>query len=312
MSARAWFAFLTVSVLWGMPYYFIKIAVDDGIPPAFLAWVRVVIASALLAALCWRGGLLSSLRGRWRMLGLYAAIEVAVPFPLIGFGEQRISSSLAAILIATVPLIVALLALRFDHEERAGGARLVGLFVGFAGVIALVGIDVAGNGRELVGALAVLLAAVGYAIGPMLIKSGLGDVDARAMMAGALALAALILTPAALVAPPEAMPSADAIAAVIVLSVFSTATAFVVFAILVGEVGPSRASVITYVAPVVAVALGVGLLGERPGAGAIAGLLLILAGSWLATGGRRPPGLAGVVSRVRPRRSASASSARAA
>ena len=291
MTARAWFAFLAVSLLWGIPYLFIKIAVDDGIPPAFLAWIRVVIAAAMLGVLSWRLGLLSDLRGRWRLLAVYAIVEITIPFPLIGFGEQRVSSSLAAILIASVPLIVAVLALRFDHEERAVGSRLIGLFIGFAGVVALVGIDVAGNGRELVGALAVLLAAVGYAAGPMLLKRGLGDVDPRPLMAGALALAAVFLTPAAIIAPPESMPSGDALGAVIVLSVLCTATAFVLFATLIQEVGPSRASVITYVAPVVAVTLGVTFLDERPGAGAIAGLLLILAGSWLATGGRTPPGL---------------------
>ena len=300
MSARAWFAFLTVSLLWGIPYLFIKIAVDDGIPPAFLAWIRVTIAALILGALSWRLGLLSGLRGKGRVLALYATVEIAIPFPLIGFGEQRVSSSLAAILIASVPLIIAVLALRFDHEERASGGRLIGLFVGFAGVVALVGIDVAGNGRELLGAFAVLLAAVGYAIGPMLLKSELGDLDPRALMAGALALAALILTPAAIVAPPETMPSGDALAAMIVLSVLCTATAFVVFAVLIGEVGPSRASVITYVAPVVAVTLGVALLDERPGAGAIAGLLLILAGSWLATGGKPPSGLARTYRTFRP------------
>ncbi len=291
MSARAWFSFLTVSALWGIPYLFIKIAVDDGVPPAFLAWIRVTIAAAMLGVLCWRLGLLGSLRGRWRLLAIYAIVEITIPFPLIGFGEQRVSSSLAAILIASVPLIVAVLALRFDHEERAAGSRLAGLFVGFAGVVALVGIDVAGNGRELVGALAILLAAVGYAAGPMLLKRGLGDVDPRPLMAGALALAAVFLTPAAIAAPPESMPSGDALGAIILLSVLCTATAFVVFASLIQEVGPSRASVITYVAPVLAVTLGIAFLDERPGAGAIAGLLLILAGSWLATGGGKPPAL---------------------
>ena len=230
VNARAWFAFLTVSLLWGIPYLFIKVAVDDGIPPAFLAWIRVTIAAAILLLLSWRLGLLSGLRGRWRVLALYATVEIAIPFPLIGFGEQRVSSSLAAILIASVPLIIALIALRFDHEERASGSRLVGLFVGFAGVVALVGIDVAGNSRELVGAIAVLVAAVGYAIGPMLIKADLAEVDPRAMMAGALGLAAVILTPAAIAAPPDVTLTAEAIAAIIVLSVLCTAVAFVVFA----------------------------------------------------------------------------------
>ncbi|MQA74864.1 MAG: EamA family transporter [Solirubrobacterales bacterium] len=302
MSTRAWFAFLSVSLLWGIPYFFIKVAVDDGVPPAFLAWARVLLGALLLGALSWRLGLLQSLRGRGRMLALYAVIEIVVPFPLIAAGEQAVSSSLAAILIAAVPLIIAVLALRFDHDERATGSRLVGLVVGFAGVVALVGLDVAGNADELLGAGAILLAALGYAIGPMLLKRRLGDLDPRALMAGALAIAAVALTPAALIAPPAQVPPLEAIAALIVLGVLCTATAFVLFGALITEVGPSRASVITYVAPVVAVALGVTLLGERPGVGAIAGLLLIIAGSWLSTDGRLPPGLGAVVTGVRTTR----------
>jgi drug/metabolite transporter (DMT)-like permease len=255
-----------------------------------LAWVRVTIAAVILVAICWRLDLLPTLRGRGRVLVAYAFVEIVIPFPLIAAGEQHVDSSLAAILIASVPLIVAVLALRFDRAERATGSRLVGLFVGFAGVIALVGLDVAGDSSELLGAGAILVAAVGYAIGPMLLKIRLADVDPRAIMAGALSIAALALTPAAIAAPPSGAVSAEAITSLVVLAIFCTAIAFVLFAALIAEVGPSRASVITYVAPAVAVALGVVVLDERPGAGAIAGLLLIIAGSWLSTGGRLPPG----------------------
>src|SRR4051794_33733796 len=170
MSARAWAAFAAVSTLWGIPYLFIKIAVDDGVPPAFLAFVRVALGAAVLIALAWRAGVLAPLRGRWRWLAVYALFEIAAPFPLIAAGERHVASSLAAIIIAAVPLFVALLALRFDPAERATGSRLVGLITGLAGVVALVGIDVAGRGDELVGAGAILLAAVGYAAGPMVFK----------------------------------------------------------------------------------------------------------------------------------------------
>jgi drug/metabolite transporter (DMT)-like permease len=289
VNARAWLAFGAVSVLWGIPYFFIKVAVDDGVPPAFLAWARVAMAALILGAICARLGLFGTLRGRiWPLLA-YAVAEIVIPFPLIAAGEQHVSSSLTAILIASVPLIVAVLALRFDHSERATGVRLVGLFVGFAGVVALVGLDVAGNRDELLGAAAILVAAVGYAVGPMVLKQRFGDVDPRASMAGALAIAALALTPAAIAAPPTGPVSADAVLSLIALGTLCTAAAFVLFAVLIAEAGPSRASVITYVAPAVAVALGVVVLDERLGAGAIAGLLLILAGSWLATGGRLRP-----------------------
>ncbi len=300
MSTRAWFAFAAVSVLWGVPYLFIKVAVDDGVPPVFLAWIRVALAAALLGALAWRAGLFPSLRGRWRWIGTYALVEIIIPFPLIPAGEQWVSSSLAAILIAAVPLIIALLALRFDHTERVQGARMVGLLVGFAGVVALVGIDVAGNADELLGTAAILVAAVGYAAGPMILRRHLSALDPRVLMAASLAIAAVALTPAALVEPPSAAAlTTESVIALIVLGVFCTAAAFVLFGHLVLEVGAGKASVITYVAPVVAVGLGVAVLGERPGVGAVAGLLLIIAGSWLATGGKPPSGLSPVLGRLR-------------
>ena len=289
MTARGWAAFAAVAVLWGIPYLFIKVAVDDGVSPAFLSWSRVAIAAVLLLGLAWRAGTLGSVRGQGRWLVLFAAVEIALPFPLIAAGEQHVSSSLAAILIAAVPLWVAVLAFRFDHEERVGGWRLVGLVVGLAGVVALVGIDVAGERDELIGALAILLAAFGYACGGMLMKHRFVELDARATMGSALGVAALLLTPAAVIGWPGEVPSDDALASIGVLALFSTAIAFLAFRVLIAEAGPARASVITYVAPLVAVALGVALLDESLGAGAIVGMGLILAGSWLATRGRPQP-----------------------
>ena len=119
MSSRAWIAFGSVSFLWGIPYLFIRIAVDGGIPPAFLAWSRVLLGGILLLVVTHRAGLLGTLRGRMGWIVAYAIIEIAIPFPMIATGEQYVSSSIAAILIASVPLIVALLALRFDATERA-------------------------------------------------------------------------------------------------------------------------------------------------------------------------------------------------
>jgi drug/metabolite transporter (DMT)-like permease len=299
VSARAWIAFATVSTLWGMPYLFIKVAVDDGVPPVFLAWVRVVLGAAVLLALAWRAGTLGGVRDRWRWIAVFGVVEICFPFPLIAAGEAHVSSSLAAIIVAAAPLFVALLALRFDAEERATGARLAGLLLGLAGVVALMGIDVAGRTAELLGALAILFSAFCYAVGPMVMKRHFADLDPRASMGAALAIAAVVLTPALFVDPPTEVPSTGAVVSLVVLGLFCTAAAFVFYGALVAEAGPGRALVITYVAPVVAVALGVAVLGERPGAGAVAGLLLILAGSWLSTDGRLPPGLATLFARRR-------------
>jgi drug/metabolite transporter (DMT)-like permease len=257
----------------------------------------------VLLALAWRAGTLGSLHGRWRWLLAYAVAEICIPFPMLAFGESRVPSSLAAIMVATVPLIGAVLAMRFDHTERPTPVRAVGLLLGFCGVIALVGLDVAGHRGELLGVGAIMLTATGYAIGPMIVKHRMAGLDPRASQGAALAIAALVLLPVALLDPPHHVPTAGAIASVIALGVLCTAGGFVVYAILIGEAGSSRATVITYVNPVVAVTLGVLLLGEQPGAGAIAGLLLILAGGWLSTDGRLPPGLARLVERRRPRAS---------
>jgi drug/metabolite transporter (DMT)-like permease len=283
MSRRAWGAFAAVSVLWGIPYLFIKIADDHGMPPLVLAWGRVTLGAAVLLVVSWRAGTLPSLRGRGRWLLAFAVLEIAIPFPMIALGETKVASSTAAIVIAAVPLIIALLTLRFEPSERVTGTRLLGLLVGFAGVAALVGVDLSGDGGELVGVGAILIAAVGYASAPLVLKRHLIDVDPTAVMAACLTIAAAILTPAAILDWPTTTPSGGAFAAVVVLGILCTALALVVMAILIGEAGPARASVITYINPVIALALGIVFLGESPGAGSLVGLVLILVGSWIST-----------------------------
>jgi len=289
MSRRAWWAFAVMSVTWGSSYLLIKIAIDGGMSPLALAWGRIALAAVILIVLAWRAGALATLSGRWRWVWAYAVAEISIPFPLIAAGEVHIASSLAAIIIASVPLIVTVLSLRFDPSERPTPLRALGLAIGFVGVIALVGIDVAGSSAAFLGALAVLVAAVGYAIGPMLVKLGMDGMDSRAAMGGSLAIATLILAPLAALDLPQRAPTVGAWAAVAALGVFCTAMAFVVYTVLVREAGTGRATIITYVNPLVAVILGVTLLGESPGPGALAGLVMILAGSWLSTGGRLPP-----------------------
>ena len=308
MSTRGWTLFAAVSVIWGMPYLFIKIAVDE-ISPSLVAWSRLALAAAVLLPIAWKLGALRGLRERWRILTVFAAVEMAVPWPLLGFGEVHISSSLAAILVATVPLFVALLATRFDHSERPTVTRLVGMLIGLAGVVALVGIDIGGKGDELLGALAILLVAFLYAIGPMIVKRRLSDVDPLGPVAASLGIAALLVTPFALVSLPDSTPSADTFASIAVLGLLCSALAFLLFFRLIAEIGPGRATVITYINPVVALALGVVVLDESITTGVVVGLLLILAGSWLSTDGRLPPGLAGLAERARGRARARGSEA---
>jgi drug/metabolite transporter (DMT)-like permease len=284
VSARAWALFVAVTVIWGIPYLFIKVAIDEGVPPVFLAWTRVTIGAVVLLTLSWRLGLLPKARGRLKWFVAFAFVEIVGPFPLIAAGEEHVDSGLAAILIAAVPLFVAVLALKFDANERSTGSRAVGMVVGFVGVAALVGFDLTGGTEELLGAGALLLAALGYAIAPLLVlKRGLADLDSRLTMGVSLSIAALVLAPAAALTPPDGMPSGAAIGALVILGLVCTAGGLTFFGMLNAEVGPSRAVVIAYVCPIVAVGLGMVFLDERPGPGAVLGLAMILAGSWLAT-----------------------------
>ncbi len=303
VSRRAWFAFAAMSTIWGIPYMFIKVAEDGGASPGLVAWGRVTLAALVLLALASRAGVLGSLRGRLRWVAAYGLVEIAVPFPLIAFGEQRIPSSMAAILIATVPLLLALVSLRYGRVERPTRVRMAGLLIGFAGVVALVGIDVSNSPAELPGVLALLGAAAGYTAGPLILERHLVELDPRATMGAGLAVAAVALTPLAAATMPAATPSAGSFLSIAVLGLVCTALAFVIFSVLIREAGPARASVITYLNPLVAVFLGVLVLGEQPGAGSVAGLLLILAGSWLSTDGRLPPGLLAVLRRAARRSS---------
>ena len=286
MTRRAWWAFAFMSVVWGGSYLLIKIAINGGMPAPDVAWLRIAIAAVLLVAVSWRQ--FGTLRSSWVWIVAFAVAEISIPFSLIAAGEVHVASSLAAIIIASVPLIVTVLSLRFDPSERPTPLRAAGLMIGFTGVIALVGIDVAGNGAELLGACAIFIGAIGYAIGPMIIKLGMGGLDSRAVMGASLLVAMVLLAPFAAVDTPSRAPTVGAWAAVVTLGVLCTAIAFVVYTLLIREAGTSRATVITYINPLVAVVLGVTLLGERPGPSALAGLLLILAGSWLSTGGKLP------------------------
>jgi drug/metabolite transporter (DMT)-like permease len=283
VSRRGWAIFAAVSVLWGIPYLLIKIAVDQGVPPVFVAWARVVIAASVLLGLGWKAGVLTGLRRPLPWLAFFALSEITIPFPLIASGERRVASSLTAILVAATPLIAALLALRFDHSERVEGRRLAGLVIGIAGVVALVGVDIRGRPGELLGAGQILAAAICYAIGPLVLKRHLTSLDPRASMGVSLGLAAIFLTPLAALDPPAGMPSPSAAGAILGLGLLCTAAAFVLYVVLIAEVGATRSLVITYINPVVAVLLGMAVLGERPGPAAFAGLALILAGSWLST-----------------------------
>jgi drug/metabolite transporter (DMT)-like permease len=281
MSRRGWALFVALSIIWGIPYLFIKIAVED-LSPAAVVFARTLLAALLLLPLAAARRQLRPLLPAWPWLLLFALLEVCAPFGLLTVAERDISSSLTGLLVAAVPLIQALVSRVLGVADRMDGRRLVGLLVGFAGVAALVGIDV--RGGSLLAAGAVLLAAACYATGPLVASLRLAHLPSLAVSAVAMGLSALAYAPfAAGSVGRVAGVHARAWVAVVVLGVLCSAVAFLVFFALLTEVGPSRTTVITYVNPAVAVLLGVLTLGEPVTAGLVVGFPLVLLGSYLAT-----------------------------
>jgi drug/metabolite transporter (DMT)-like permease len=227
MNAKIWATVGLLSLIWGVPYFLIKIGLEE-LSPACVAWSRVTVGALVLLPLAWRKGALRNVGRHRGALAAFALVEVVGPFLLISSGERWISSSLTAVLIATAPLVVVLLQPLFGERERLGAKRLVGFVIGFLGVVALVGVEGLGAGaRVWLGALLVLLAAIGYSIGPLVAEHRLKDVDPLGTIAVALAIASLVLaTPAALTAP-ATMPSWKAIAAVTTLGWLCSAVALV-------------------------------------------------------------------------------------
>ena len=299
MSRRALALVVAVSVLWGIPYLFIAVAVEE-VSPAVVALARTGLAAAILLPLALATGALRGLRERAGWLVVLAATQMAGPFLLLGFAEERISSSLTGILVSATPLLVAVLALGIDRSESASGSRLVGLGVGLAGVALLLGLDVGRDAGAALGALAALGTALGYAAAALLLKARFAGRDGRGVVGLTTAISALLLLPVALATAPAAVPSGDALGSLVVLGVASTAGGFLLFFRLQAEIGPGRASVVAYLAPGVAVLLGVLFLGDPFGLSTVAGLGLILLGSSLA-GRRTGPRL-----RLRPAGSTSA------
>jgi drug/metabolite transporter (DMT)-like permease len=283
MSRRGWLLFATMGLIWGIPYLLIKVAVA-GLHPATLVFSRTLLAALLLVPIAAARGQLRPLLRHWRALAAFTAIEVAIPWLLLNTAEQRLSSSLSGLLIAGVPLVGAVLGWA-TGGERLGPLRVVGLLVGLAGVALLVGLDL--HIRDLGALLEIAGVAVGYAVGPFILARYLSDLPGLGVIAAALALTALVYLPIALTHLPAHWPDARVVGSVLILAVICTALAFVLFFALIAEVGPVRATVITYINPAVAVTLGVLLLHEPFTVGIAAGFVLVLTGSVLAT--RRSP-----------------------
>jgi drug/metabolite transporter (DMT)-like permease len=282
MSRRAWAAFAAMAILWGVPYLLIRVAVVE-VSPVVVSWGRLLIAAAILVPFAaGRGALLPALR-RWPWLVLLGAFYMALAWTLLPLAERTLPSSLTAIVISGVPIVVTLMEL---PRERPSALRILGLVLGLCGVGALVGLDI-GVGRSQLIALGFLLVVlVCYAAGPVLTRARLGGLDPIANAGVPAASAVVILSPLVALNWPARLPSTPVLIAIVALGLFCSAAALVVWFWLIAEVGPARAAVVPYLNPAVAVLAGALVLHERIGLGAVVGLVLILGGSYLATAAR--------------------------
>ena len=285
MSRRGWVLFAAMSVIWGIPYLLIKVA-DGGVAVPVLVLARVGIGAALLLPVAVRRGQLGTLRPHWRWLAAFAVVEIITPWLLLSEAERRLPSSTTGLLVASVPIVVVVLGRLTGGTDRLTAVRWTGLLAGLGGVALLAGPTAAGG--DVLSVAEVLLVAVCYATGPLIASRKLGHLPPLEMTAVCLAFAAVVYAPLAALTWPSAVPSVQVLAALAALAVVCTAAAFPIFFQLIAEVGPARASVITYVNPAVAVALGVAILGEQFTPAMAGAFALILGGSVLATrGGRR-------------------------
>ena len=287
MTFRVGVAFAALCVIWGLPYFFIKLALTE-LPPLAVAWARIALGALVLVPLAWKRGSLRGLGGHKGAVVAFAFAELIVPFILISVGERWVSSSLTGILIATVPMTVIFLSPAFGVHERLSTRRLIGLATGLVGVVTLLGLDAVDGVLGWVGVGCIVLATGGYATGALLVQRHLSGLDEQGAIAASLGVATIILMPAGIWSLPARMPSPLVLISLVVLGVVCSAVALSLFFYLIAHLGAARAAVITYVNPAVAALLGVTVLHESFGAGAVLGLALILLGSWLATHSGKP------------------------
>lgn len=286
MTRRGLLLFATMSIVWGIPYLLIRVAVAEVTPPV-LVFARTGIAAAILLPVAVLRGDLRAVLRHWPWVAGFAAVEIAIPWVLLGSAEQKISSSLAGLLIAGVPIVGATIAAVVGGPDRVGRRQLLGLLVGFAGVAAIAGGDFDADNAIAIVQVAVVV--VCYAVGPFILSRRLVGVPSLGIMALSLTLTALVYAPFAVLGWPASTPSQAVLASILTLATVCTAVAFIVFAALIREVGPVRATVITYVNPAVAAVLGVLVLGETLTPAMLLGFALAIAGSTLATRRPEPP-----------------------
>ncbi len=288
MSRRAWFLIIPVGFLWGIPYLFIKIAVDpdNGFSPAAVVCLRTAIGAAILIPLAMRQKQLGAAIRGIKYVAPYALLEMIGPWILIGTAEQKISSGLAGLLIASVPIWATIFASMRGDKTVWHHKRLMGIVVGFIGLIAVVGFESIAGGSDALSIAMVLVAAIGYSYAVMMVQGALPHVSGIAINAVAMAITAIFYLPLTIIQWPTHEISSEAINAIIGLGVLSTGAAFVAFFALAAMIGVARGSLVTYLNTAFAVVLGVIILDEPFTTGMALGLPLVLIGSYFAS--RKP------------------------
>ena len=285
MTRRGLLLFAAMCAIWGIPYLLIRVAVSE-ISPAMLVFLRTGVAALILAPIVLTRGGVGEIGRRWVPLLAFAAVEIALPWFFLGSAEQHITSALAGLLLSAVPLVGVVIATALGNREHLAPASLSGLLLGLVGVGLIVGFDLrASNATALVEMAVVVL---GYAVGPVILIRYLTGIRSVNVIGVSLAVCAIAYAPVAALQWPHSLPSLAAVGAVGVLAVVCTAIAFLLFFALIAEIGPVRATVITYVNPAVAAILGVTVLHENVTLGMGLGFALVLSGSTLATRRRAP------------------------
>jgi drug/metabolite transporter (DMT)-like permease len=283
MSQRAVASIIVLAAIWGSSYLFIKVSLDD-LSPGTIAWARIALGALVLVPYAVVTGALGPLRGHVGPAAVQGLLMNAIPFTCLAVAQQWIPSGLAGVLVAATPAFTAVVAVVLGLEGRFGGIRVFGLVLGLLGVGLLLGAEAPSGPQAILGGLLVLGTAASYACGANWFRLRLAGLPPTGVVAVSETAAAVLLLPLLLVSPPVAVPTPPTLAAMAVLGIVATGLAFVLFYRLIREVGPFRASLITYLAPVFAVFYGIALLAEPLTAATIVGGLLVLAGSWLAAG----------------------------
>ncbi len=282
MSRRGLLLFLALGIAWGIPYALIKIAVAE-VSPAMLILTRTAIGAAVLLPVAATRRELPRVLVLWRPLVVYTIVEIVVPWYFLNTAEQHLPSSTTGLLIATVPLAGVLVGVLLGRRAHLSPRNWLGIALGMAGVAAIVGLDVAGTDLPSAARLAVV--AFGYALGPAIIARWMPTAPGIGLAAVSLAIAAVVYAPIVGLTGgwPTSWPSGGVIASMVTLGVVCSAAAFTLMVWLVAEIGPMRATAVTYVNPAVAVVVVAVLLGERITAWTVVGFGLVIGGSFLVT-----------------------------